>query len=161
MKQLTTSILLLCCFCFSLAQSSLQGKVTDAETGEDLIGANVVFEKNGVFRNGTSTDFEGSYNVKLDPGIYDVKVSTIGYPVYLIQGVLVKPGQINQLDVEIPEPLHTICYGHVSIEYIVPLIEIDNNSSVVTQTSRGIQRSPFRNTHDLILTAAGVSSASY
>ena len=58
------TILLSAILAFTLsAQTSLVGKITAAETGEDLIGANVILEKNGVFVIGTSTDFNGNYKI--------------------------------------------------------------------------------------------------
>ena len=101
MKQLTLLFLFLSINCFSFAQTSLYGKITDAETGEDLIGANIILEENEVFKAGTSTDFSGIFKIDIDQGTYDVYISFLGYPTHLIKGVLVKPNQENKLDVEL------------------------------------------------------------
>ena len=55
-------------------EGTITGKITDAETGESLIGATVVFESAGV-----STDVEGKYRLKLPSGKHKVKFSFIGY----------------------------------------------------------------------------------
>ena len=60
------------------AQSSgkLMGIITDENTGEPLIGANVVIE--GTFL-GAATNVEGRYVIlNIPPGIYNVKVSMVG-----------------------------------------------------------------------------------
>ena len=43
------------------AQTTLTGKVTDANTSESLIGATIVYGKG----MGTATDFDGNYSLEL------------------------------------------------------------------------------------------------
>ncbi len=56
-------------------QSKFSGVVKDAETGETLIGANVLI-KEGV---GTISDFQGKFSIMVPRGEYDVKISFVGY----------------------------------------------------------------------------------
>ena len=144
---LTLSFLYLATFVF--AQTSLQGKITDAETHEDLIGANIVIQQNGAYKAGITTDFDGNYKVSLDPGVYEVEVSYIGYPPNLVINVEVKAGHQNVLDVQLgggDEGIHLD--EVVVVEYKVPLIEKDNTTSgsVITmgrnKNSSGRGRSP-------------------
>ena len=61
----------------SLAAQQVSGRVTDAQTGEPLIGANVLAEN---YNTGTATDSSGRYQLKLpEPGSVDISVSFIGY----------------------------------------------------------------------------------
>ncbi len=76
------------------------GKITDGGTAEELIGANVSIYRNGALVSGASTDFEGNYSVKLDPGLYDVEISYIGYQSTKVKGVVIQTGQANKLDVQ-------------------------------------------------------------
>ncbi|MCF8381038.1 MAG: TonB-dependent receptor [Bacteroidales bacterium] len=56
---------------------SIKGKVTDAVTGESLVGANIVIQ--GTY-TGTITNFDGDYEIKnLVPGPYNIVVSYISY----------------------------------------------------------------------------------
>ena len=80
---------------WGMAQTSVGGKVTDVDNGDDLIGATVILNQNGVYVTGTSTDFDGNFKLNVDPGTYDVEVSYIGYPTNRITGVVVKAGQSN------------------------------------------------------------------
>ncbi|MGH7494387.1 MAG: TonB-dependent receptor domain-containing protein [bacterium] len=60
--------------------ATLQGRVTDATTGEALPGANVVVSSSGGAMTGAATDVNGNYTVKsLSAGTYTVTVSFIGY----------------------------------------------------------------------------------
>ncbi len=174
----------LCLAAFGFAQTSLQGKITDAETHEDLIGANIVIQQNGAYKAGISTDFDGNYKVSLDPGVYEVEVSYIGYPPNLVINVELKAGHQNVLDVQLgggDEGIHLD--EVVVVEYKVPLIEKDNTTSggVITmgrtknRSSRGrsasrrstrkkssrskVKHIPTKYTHKLVAKAAGLSSA--
>jgi len=57
------------------AQSTLTGKVTDANTGESLIGATIVYGKG----MGTATDVDGNYSLELQQGERNIQVSYVGY----------------------------------------------------------------------------------
>ena len=58
---------------------NLTGKITDSQSGDPLIGANVIIDGNGL-NTGAATDFNGDYIVEGVPsGSYKIKVSYIGY----------------------------------------------------------------------------------
>ncbi len=135
-------------------QTSIYGKVTDVETGEGLIWANIVLTKNGVFFTGTATDFEGNYNIPVDPGTYAVKITYTGYPEKSITGVIVKANQSSKLDIQIEEGFIIYC-GHS--EYKIPLIEIENTTSKTEMTSEQIRNQPSKNITELIQSTPGVS----
>jgi len=99
MKQLTILFILLFLNHLTFSQTSLFGKISDKENGEDLIGANVVVEQNGVFIIGTCTDFNGIYQIKLSRGTYDVKVISLGYPENLIKNVTISKRQETILNI--------------------------------------------------------------
>jgi len=82
-----------------LAQSSgrITGTVVDGQTGETLIGVNVVIE--GTVQ-GTATDIDGRYTIRnVDPGTYDIVVSYLSFAIQTITGVVVNDGQTVTLDV--------------------------------------------------------------
>ena len=58
-----------------LAQTKVSGVIKDKESGETLIGANVLFAP-GL---GAITDFEGNFKSELKNGEYDLQVSYVGY----------------------------------------------------------------------------------
>ena len=89
-KELTILLLFLGCFHFSKAQTILSGKVTDEDSREELIAANVIIQQNGVFIAGVSTDFNGNYQIKLEPGNYEITVFLLGYPTHLIKNIIAK-----------------------------------------------------------------------
>ncbi|MBQ7533547.1 MAG: TonB-dependent receptor [Bacteroidales bacterium] len=60
----------------SYAQSGIFGVVKDEDTGEVLVGAAIY---NDSLQVGTITDFNGYYNLSLQPGMYNIRYSYLGY----------------------------------------------------------------------------------
>jgi len=56
----------------------IKGVIKDATTNETLIGASVSV-KTGV---GTVTDLDGNFTLKVEPGVYNLKVFYVGYEAY-------------------------------------------------------------------------------
>lgn len=62
---------------FAQGPGSIKGQVSDRETGELLVGANVVIQNTAI---GAATDLEGRFTLRgILPGTYTIKVSYIGY----------------------------------------------------------------------------------
>ena len=141
------------------AQTALQGKVTDAENGDPLIGATVQLLKNGVFIQGEITDFDGNYFFSnIDPGQYDLQIDYTGYASKKLTGVPILAGQTNTVDIE-ADAGATLDLGVEVTAYKVPLIETDKTTSGQTLTSEQIRNLPTRNINQIASVAAGVSSA--
>ena len=68
---------------FAGVTGKLVGKVTDTNTGEPLIGANILLQGTDL---GAATDVNGQFIIiNIPPGIYNVKVSYISYETVLIR----------------------------------------------------------------------------
>jgi len=76
----------------------LTGKVLDKEYNDILPFANVVV--NGTSA-GTTTDFEGNYALKLEPGVYTVEFSFIGYETAEISEVVIKANETTVVNASI------------------------------------------------------------
>jgi len=59
----------------SYGQGVVEGVVTDAITGESLIGVNIVYEAG----KGVITDIDGNYRIDLENGSYTLTISYVGY----------------------------------------------------------------------------------
>ncbi|MBI5474806.1 MAG: carboxypeptidase-like regulatory domain-containing protein [Ignavibacteriae bacterium] len=78
---------------------SLTGSVHDEQTGEEIIGANIVLTGT---KFGATTDIDGRYLVKNIPeGTYAIRISFVGYTGKTITDVNVKPGETLKLDANI------------------------------------------------------------
>ncbi len=76
---------------FALAQRSIKGKITDAESGEALIGASVSVV--GTTR-GASSDVDGNYSLDVPAGSTQIRVAYTGYTEQIVA-----LGASNVLDV--------------------------------------------------------------
>lgn len=77
MKPITLCLLFsLLSFSFALAQRTVNGTVSDAETGEPLIGANVLVSGTST---GTVTDIDGTFSLEVPDGVEKLEVSYTGY----------------------------------------------------------------------------------
>ena len=77
-------------------KGTVRGVVKDAETGE-LMFAAVVFVKGTTIA--ASTDFDGVFELKLDPGTYTIGASFISYADFEKTNVVVKAGETTTIDI--------------------------------------------------------------
>ena len=84
------------------AQSGrLEGTITDAETGEPLIGVNVIIEELTI---GAATNAEGYFSViNIRPGTYTVRASMIGFTPVVVNDVRININQTTTLDFQMSE----------------------------------------------------------
>ncbi len=96
------AVLFLLFFSFALAaqeKGTVRGQITSAETGDPLPGANVVLV--GTFQGG-STDLDGVYSFKADPGKYILRASYVGYGV-VEKEVVVASGETVTVNLQLSE----------------------------------------------------------
>lgn len=67
---------------FAFGQRSISGTITDAETGEPLIGANILVVGTS---SGTITDIDGNFELNLPEGYNTIEVSYTGYAAQTIE----------------------------------------------------------------------------
>lgn len=98
-------ILFALCFLTStlvLAQTgTIKGIVTDAKTGEPVIGANAVIQGTTI---GAATDIEGKFTINnVKPGTYNLAVSFITYKTHVIPDVVVESAKISSIEIQLQE----------------------------------------------------------
>lgn len=79
-------------------RATITGRITDAETGKPLPGANILIE--GTFL-GTAADDNGRYILRgLQPGTYNLRITVIGYQTYQ-DTVNVASGETREMNIEL------------------------------------------------------------
>ena len=79
------------------AQGTIAGNILDGEyNNEPMAFANVLVKGTTI---GTTSDFDGKYQLSLDEGTYSILFSFVGYESKEISDVVVKSGQVVDLDV--------------------------------------------------------------
>lgn len=93
-------VLIALCLSASIAPAqtgSIEGKVTDAESGELLRGATIVLANS---KKGSYSDTKGQFKLKkLPAGTYSLKASYIGYQSITIENIEVKDGQATTANI--------------------------------------------------------------
>lgn len=142
------------------AQSSgtLNGVITDSQSGDPIPFANVTIEQNGNIVTGGSTDFNGNFSIKPIPaGKYTVSASNLGYTTLQFNNVQIPAGQITFQNFKLSPAAEML--GEVEIqEYKVPLIAKDQTTSGGTVTSEDIAKMPGRSAAAVAITVGGVYS---
>ncbi|PHI21628.1 hypothetical protein CEQ90_02115 [Lewinellaceae bacterium SD302] len=140
-------------------QTSLKGKVTDQDSGnEGMPFASVALKLGEKIIQGVNTDLDGNYLFKsLNPGVYNLEVSYTGYATQRLTGVLIKAGQVNVVNVTMSAG---VSLDEVMVTgYKVPLIDQDNTTQGKTVSSEEIRNLPTRSINAISATTAGVGAA--
>ena len=144
------------------AQSgSIQGTLTDNTTGETLIGATVSLENTSI---GAVTDIDGKYTIEnIKEGVYNLKISYVGYEPMSKNGVFVKAGINLPLDFKlgtnskILKDAEVIATRITNTENAV-LADMRSSSQIVNGVSaQQISKTQDRNASEVIRRLPGVS----
>ena len=84
-----------------VAQTTLTGKVTDENTGEEMIGEYITVTKKGNFIQKQLTDFDGNFSINVDPGEYELEVTYAGHLALEFIEVVAYEGMTRKLDIKI------------------------------------------------------------
>ncbi len=137
MKSFYSFIFFIFCGVLTYGQAtSIYGKVTTEDTGEELLYANIVLNKNGAFVAGGSTDFDGNYSIPVDPGVYEMKISYTGYSDTTISKATLKEGQKTHLNIILNPP--SLSNDIIVTGYRVPLIESPNFGTLTPEQIRNL-----------------------
>ena len=95
----TLPFLLVCISSFTaFSQTVLRGHI-DSDDG-DVIGAAVLLFKDDVQVKATPSDFDGNYIISnLEPGIYELRISSLGLKSQLLEDVIVAKNSASEVDV--------------------------------------------------------------
>lgn len=111
-------------------QGAITGYVTDAETGEPLIGANVILEGTSL---GSATDVTGKFYVTNIPAAsYNLKASYIGYESYSIRMDVIEKNVAN-LNLSLTPSKFSV--GEVVVTSTRPLIEKSSTNALRITTN--------------------------
>lgn len=153
-------IYLIILFSFSsiaLAQTGkISGVVTDAATGEPLIGANVLIEGTTM---GAATDFEGYYVIlNVPPGNYSLRCTMIGFQAKTVTGVDVNINQTSEINFDMQDEAFQT--EEVVVVATNPIVEQDVSSSKVNLEMEEIENLPVASTDRILTLQPGVQLGS-
>lgn len=78
---------------FAQEKATIKGKLTDLKTGEPILGGTVYTDKG----QGSNTDFDGNFEIKLDAGTYTLKIAYLGHKT-ISKSVTVAAGEVLEFN---------------------------------------------------------------
>lgn len=105
LKNLLTFLVLVLPVFVAAQSGTVRGQLIDDANGETIPFANVIIQETG---NGFSTDLDGKFSIDLPIGIYNFKVSYIGYAELTISDIEVTDGKVSVLDMRLKEESEVI-----------------------------------------------------
>lgn len=134
---------------------SLRGTVTDKATGETIPMANVVIKnESGQVLHGTSTDFDGQYNINpVESGIYTVECSFTGMATITLNELRIDPNVATIRNFKMQESSEMLT--EVTVTDKAPLID-PNKTSTITD-KEDIVNMAVRNVVSVAGQSAGVT----
>src|ERR1035437_1756387 len=144
---LLTLFIICTCSVFAGETGKLAGKVTEKETGQPLMGVNIVIISKWVegteeklnYPLGGSSNKNGEYFIiNIPPGLYNVRVSSIGYQQELITKTEINVDKTTRLDIKM---LSTVILGQevVVTAFSPQKVEIDLTATKQTYNVSDIQ----------------------
>lgn len=152
MKKLFFILLILYTNLFSGVTGKLVGTVKDSETKEPIIGANVILVGTNL---GAATGVNGRFVIlNIPPGVYSVRVSSIGYEAVVIENVKIIIDQTTEISVQLKQT--DIVLQEVYVIAQTPMIQKDMTSSISIITREKIEALPVSRFTDILTLQAGV-----
>ena len=130
----------------------IAGQVTDAGNNEPLIGANVIILGTSM---GAATDLNGNYSILgLAPGVYNIRVSAVGYQSEELRDVRVSIDLTTREDFSLKETA-------VQVQTVVvtakrPLVQKDLTASTAIVDANQISSLPVTEFRDVLSLQAGI-----
>lgn len=152
MKKIITLFIVIPFLLYAGTTGKLVGTVTDAVTGDPLIGANVLIEGTNL---GAAANVNGRYTIlNIPPGIYSVRISYLGYESLIVENVQIIVDQTTELTVQIRP--HSIEVDEVVVVAQKPMIQKDLTSSISVVSRDKIESLPVSSFTELLSLQAGV-----
>lgn len=136
----------------------ISGLVRDAQTGEPLIGANVLLVGTTL---GASTQVDGTYFIlNVTPGKYDLQASMLGYRRVTLKGIIVNSGRTTDADFEMSS--EAIEQQEVVVQAVRPDVEREKTStSAIIRFDDVAEVAGMRDVEDVIGLAADVTDGHF
>ncbi len=152
---LSLVVLILLGITASAQTGEIRGKITETGTSDGAPFATVTAKMNNSIVQGAVTDIDGNYVIKpLNPGKYDIEVTSVGYQPAKQTGILVSVDKITFVNLSIGKGIEIKEF--VVTEYKTPLIDIGNPATSINIDKEQIQQAPTRDVNSLASAGAGV-----
>ncbi|HMN25544.1 MAG TPA: carboxypeptidase-like regulatory domain-containing protein, partial [Ignavibacteriaceae bacterium] len=131
----------------------IAGKITDAQTGEELIGINVLIEGT---TTGAATGIDGTYIINnIEPGVYTLVFSGVGYQKKIVTNVRVASDFTTTINMQLSS--EAIGLETIVVEATRPMVRKDLTSSQTSIDDSQIRLLPVESISQLLSLQAGIT----
>lgn len=139
---------------FAGTVGKISGKIKDAQSGESLVGANIVIVGTTM---GASSDIEGNfYIINVPPGEYTVRASSLGFAAVSQTKVRVDIDQTTEVNFSLTQDI--IQSEEVVVVAQRPVVQKDVASSRANISTKEIESLPVSTVNAVVSLQAGVQS---
>lgn len=153
----TLFVLLICILMNTVVYAGITGKIVgtiiDGETGQPLIGSNIILEGTSL---GASSGFDGDYFIiNVPPGIYAVKATMMGYTPIQVENVRVSIDLTTTVNLELSQTV--LETGEtVTVTAERSMVQLDMTSSMASVGASEIEVSPAQGVGGVLELQAGI-----
>ena len=141
---------------YAAGTGKIVGKVTDTQTGEELIGINVLVEGT---TTGAATGVDGTYIINnIEPGVYSLVFSGVGYQKKIITNVRVASDFTTTIDMQLST--EAIGLETIIVEATRPMVRKDLTSSQTSIDDAQIKSLPVESISQILSLQAGITQGS-
>ena len=145
-----TLLALLIISTISAKSGIISGKVTDIQTGEPLIGANIIIMNTNW---GAATDVSGLFTIRtIPPGVYSLRASYVGYAPMTVTDIKLDPGDSLYLEFKLKTDFTV---SDVLVIDSKPVHEKPITNTLKVISSESIQRLPNSTLDGITFLAGG------
>ena len=143
---------LLNCIIFAGTTGKISGRISDQQTGDPLIGVNVILEGT---MHGAASDHDGYYSIlNISPGEYSLKTTMIGYQSVIQTNVQVMVDLTTPINFEMGT--ETLAGEAVIVIAQMPTVKRDVTSTSFRVSADQIEQLQVQNLSEIINLQAGV-----
>ncbi|MBN1479012.1 hypothetical protein EH223_15075 [candidate division KSB1 bacterium] len=145
-------LLVLTATLFGATTGKIAGRVTDKETGEPLVGANIIIQNTNL---GAAADIDGNFFIiNIPPGKYVVEARMMGYTNTVMEDAQVRTNATTSLDFKLTA---TVIEGETIVVTVDAIsTKKDQTSSIRNVSSDQIELLPVESVQQVINLQAGV-----
>ena len=138
---------------YAAGTGKITGKVTDTQTGEELIGINVLVEGTTI---GAATGIDGTYLINnIDPGVYSLVFSGVGYQKKIITDIRVSSDFTTTIDIQLST--EAIGLETIVVQATRPMVRKDLTSSQTSIDDSQIKTLPVESISQILSLQAGIT----
>jgi outer membrane receptor protein involved in Fe transport len=138
---------------YAAGTGKIAGKVIDAQTGEELIGINVLVENTTM---GAATGIDGTYIINnIEPGLYSLVFSGVGYQKKIVTDVRVSSDFTTTIDMQLST--EAIGLETIIVQATRPMVRKDLTSSQTNIDDSQIKTLPVESISEILSLQAGIT----